>query len=161
MPIGSTYENQGAPLPVFPGAGGPVDPGTGLPAGNGGCGGCGGAERVHFWQLLTATSVPGATLGVAGNVPMAELPGPPAGYQYVLERAIVRGPSALGLWVIVGDLFLDNQVDGIPTSITDFATMADGDSAVRVPPGQPLRFVWLGDPAERFTARVQYRQEPA
>jgi hypothetical protein len=162
MPIGSSYSNDGAPLPVFPGAQTPVDPGTGMPTSSQGCAGCG-TDHLHFWQLLTASPVEASALtGTPGLLPMAELPAPPAGYQYVIERAIVRGPSgALGIYVIVGDLNLDNLVDGIPSSVADFAVMADGESAIRVPPGQPLRFVWLGSTTDRFTARVQYRQEAA
>lgn len=162
MPIGDRYEAQGAALPVFPGAGGPGAAGA-APGGPGtGCAGCGAAAGVHFWQMITATALDVTNLvGYSLQLPVAELPAPPAGYQYVIERAIVRGGAALGLYVIVGDLNSDNLVDGIPTTLPDFAVMADGESAIRVPPGQPLRFVWLGNTTDRFTARIQYRQEPA
>lgn len=159
MPIGSRNPTpQGSPIyqGMTAGGGGVDDTGAG-----GGC--CAPPAPTWFWQLLPAKATECSTLtGAAPPAPLpaARLDAPPGGYQYVIERAIVRSPGGgLGLYVVVGDLTIGNMVDGIFSALPDSSVMADGASAIRVPPGQALTFVWLSA-LNGQSARVQYRQEP-
>lgn len=159
MAIGTRNNRSvgGDPVGYIPSPAG--TPGAYGPLGGPGCGCSDGVTLTWLYPKITAvpTDISGI-LGAPFTAYVATLDAPNPGQTYVIERALLTVGGSSTISVVLGDLVGQNIVDQAENVTSTALVMADGDSALRVPAGSSLSFVWYSATAPTL-ARLQVRVE--
>lgn len=114
-------------------------------------------------RIITPTIQNVTAPGISAPAPVAVLPAPGPGANYVIERLTVIIAATTYLYVYAGDSPVSqNVVDAIAPASPGVYTMADGASSIRLGPADQLYVAWGGISSTSIIyANVQARIESA